>query len=250
VGTIVLDHHKQARSVVTSFEHHVFADEVQDRGVCGAVLAFRHVWLPAHGASYEPDVAQEKADEATNQAANFARLAGVRDTWLRDSPEWRTACIQASMLMFYPESYWLQGPGLQVFRNPSMLDSHMTVGAISLEAHEGKIRRAVDQSWSFTTAKGTRVTIFQNTSYSSDGSDLLGERADLVIGFSYLVEDGEKKLILSTRTRGTYDCGAFAKAHGGGGHTKAAGFTVPVREGDFNPYDQVQYIVRRYEANT
>jgi hypothetical protein len=152
------------------------------------------------------------------------------------------------MLMFYPESYWLQGPGLQVFRNPSMLGDHMTVGAISLEAHAGRVRQAVDQSWSFTTAKGTRVTLFQNTSYSSDGSDLIGDGADLVIGFSYVVEGGEKKLILSTRTRGAYDCGAFAKAHGGGGHTKAAGFTVPVREGDFNPYDQVQYIVHQYEA--
>jgi hypothetical protein len=52
---------------------------------------------------------------------------------------------------------------------------------------------------------------------------------------------------LSTRSHTTFDCAAFAKAHGGGGHTRAAGFALDVYAGDRNPYAYVRELVEVWE---
>src|ERR1700679_2840748 len=46
VEALVLDHHKTARAVVEAFGSlGAFGDEKADPGVCGAVLAYPHVWI-------------------------------------------------------------------------------------------------------------------------------------------------------------------------------------------------------------
>lgn len=65
---VVLDHHKGAEHLVKTFTHHVFADEKLEPGVSGAVLAYREVWKPLKPLGF-------------TTAADFARLAGVCDTW-------------------------------------------------------------------------------------------------------------------------------------------------------------------------
>ncbi len=80
-----------------------------------------------------------------------------------------------------------------------------------------------------------------------DTSDVAQELGtDLVVGFLYLVDAGRQKLILSMRSRGYFDCAKFAKSLGGGGHTNAAGCTIPVNFGDRHAYAHVEDVVQRY----
>jgi hypothetical protein len=240
-GAVVLDHHKTAKDVVRQFGHHAFGDEIADPGVCGAVLAFRHVWVPLCGTEARLDL-----------VSRVAHLAGIRDTWQRQSPDWVEACVQADAMRFYPTQFWLpEKPGDTppfVLRDPAEFRARMATGRISYVRHQEKILRAVEKSWGFTTPQSTRVVLFQNTSFSSDAAELLGENADLVIGFGYAFEDGKKKLLLSTRSHTTFDCSAFAKSLGGGGHTKAAGCAVNVAEGDLNPYEAIRQLIESYET--
>ncbi len=81
---------------------------------------------------------------------------------------------------------------------------------------------------------------------TSDAADLVGDQADLVVGFKYTA--GEKaSLQLSMRSRGDYDVGALCKTLDGGGHVHAAGARVPVTNGDLNPYEHITKIVNDWE---
>jgi len=243
-GTIVLDHHKTAKAVVHSFEHHAFGDEASEPGVCGAVLAYRHVWKPLAEAGAFPSGHEDRVKQ-------FAYLAGVRDTWQRQSPDWDAACAQADTLRFYPDSYWLPangGASPAILRNEAELRSRLNTGTISFQKHKEKVARAVEQAWRFTTARSTRVVVFQNTAFSSDAAEYIGDAADLVIAFGYIVEEGVHRFLLSTRSHTNFDCSAFAKSLGGGGHTKAAGCSVPVGSDALNPYAAISQLVASYEA--
>lgn len=50
-------------------------------------------------------------------------------------------------------------------------------------------------------------------------------------------------MIVSTRSHTTFDCAEFARIHGGGGHTRAAGFRVPLYLGDLQPYTTIRGLV-------
>jgi hypothetical protein len=222
-----------------------FGNEKTEPGVCGAVLAFRHVWRMAHEVMGPEDIvaiAEEKAAE------EFATLAGIRDTWLNTHPRWRDACIQAEMLRFYPVEHWLNlkdpfGAG----HRPTWAE-RTSIGKLLVERHERSLQKMLEAAHRFTSAKGTRVVTFDNLKGTSDAAEVIGDKADLIIGFSYIVENGVPKMLLSTRSHTTFDCLAFARFNGGGGHTKAAGFNRMVVPHDLNPYNMVQQLVLWYES--
>lgn len=104
--------------------------------------------------------------------------------------------------------------------------------------------------------------MFQGVSTTSDAAEL-AEKAvektlhdqvgpsqpDLVVGFHYKVDAGKLKLQFSTRSHTGFDCAAFAKAHGGGGHKAAAGFTVEVSpEVSVNPYAMFRLLLEEWEG--
>ena len=125
--------------------------------------------------------------------------------------------------------------------------------------HMRKITKAVEGSFR-TSIHGLRVAMLQGASNSSDSAEMLGEdsEVDIVVGFSYY-DEGEEgreqwspdfskglKLICSCRTRMAFDVSKLAKFYGGGGHTKAAGFTVQVEEGHYNPYLKILELIDNY----
>jgi oligoribonuclease NrnB/cAMP/cGMP phosphodiesterase (DHH superfamily) len=237
-GAIVLDHHKTSKPIVDAFgENGIFGDEVADPGICGASLAFRHVWLPRRG-----DLTIQRAF-----AAEFATLAGIRDTWQRHDERWKDACIQANVLYFIPNERWLA-------RNFTELASSWArdfrpIGELLYERNEKGTLRASKAAYRFTTQKGTRVVIFDGLKESSDVADLLGKEADLVVGFLATCENGTPQYLYSTRSHTTFDCATLAKSLGGGGHTKAAGFNVQIDpESALNPYACLKAIVENFEA--
>ena len=236
VGAIVLDHHKYAQPVVAQFgTNGVFADEL---GVSGAVLAYRHVWCPLKGE------ARVAADEEQDLGMHWlASMAGVRDTWHQQSTFWFRACEVHEMLLFYPKKLWLDQEPISV----TEMAARLRVGAIRV-AHARELAATLAKgAYRFTTPGDLRVAAFQGIGHScSDASDLLD--ADLIIGWTYFVQADEPIMVLSCRARtDRFDAGAFCKAHGGGGHVKAAGCSVKVHDDDFNPFTFLQRLVGVYE---
>lgn len=212
-GATVLDHHAHARDIVELFEARGhFADERADPGVSGALLAYRHVYLPIIG--------------ERSSAERFARLIGVRDTWQLASPDWQRATELYAALLGMPRAHWLETNGaadaLEVAIDPRTLqlgaqfhaerltraDAIVTTGSLTL-------RDAAGHVWGL---------YFDPASLTSDVADLLRARGvPNACGLQHRIEDGCARTALSLRSDGALDVGALAKRHGGGGHRRAAG---------------------------
>jgi oligoribonuclease NrnB/cAMP/cGMP phosphodiesterase (DHH superfamily) len=248
-GAVVLDHHRSAEKVVRAFErsgHGVFADEREEPGVSGAVLAYREVWMPTVHPDGPPSSRRHMVVE------RFARLAGVRDTWQREDPEWRDACAQAEALQFWP---WEEWPA-DAFHDDTMsgkLAGMLNLGYILLEKREQRTRQIVSRGWRRLTRAGRKLFVVSTTE-TSDAAELVGGDADLVVGFAFDADPGAEEVAagiemrLSLRSRGDFDCAKFCRAHGGGGHTRAAGCTVPVSESSQNPYARILTMVEEWET--
>lgn len=73
---------------------------------------------------------------------------------------------------------------------------------------------------------GNTVALINNIDNVSDVAEYLRENKgiNLVIGYMRKYD----QYTVSLRSDGTFDCQEFALKHGGGGHKKAAGFTIPL----------------------
>ncbi len=250
-GAIVLDHHKTAKAIVELFgDKGVFGDEQSDPGVCGAYLAFIHVWQPCTGTDSPSTDWPKGLAELHQEVGAFAALAGIRDTWQRQHPQWDQACKQALGLMFYARDTWMDEMVLEPYRWRELAQQ---VGHVLWHKEREKVDAILRESYRHTSEKGTRVVLFNSVSQTSDASDVLGGEADLVAGFRYLSEGGVRKLQVSCRSTGpsSFDAGAFCKAQGGGGHTKAAGFSIEMaQEGmSFDPYTMFESVLAYYEEH-
>jgi len=245
-GAIVLDHHKGVKDLIGRFgERGVFADEFDDPGVSGAVLAFEHVWKPLYAnSSGEPCSEEFKAEE---NAKWFALLVGIRDTWQRHHPTWTAACNLSAALQFMPWNHW-------ELKEPRFNDAKEWRNAIKLgmgirERHLDRVNHVVKQARFFESAQKTKVWTMPggfHNEFATDAADVLGDQADLVVTFDHQW-DGHQDLQLSLRSRGAFDCKAFCKEYGGGGHTNAAGCTV--RDVGGGPYRYIQDAIEAFEAS-
>lgn len=237
-GAIVLDHHKTAKPVVDAFgDNGVFGDELTAPGICGASLAFTHVWLPLCG-----DMVMHRTF-----AERFATLAGIRDTWQRQDPAWKDACVQANVLHFLPAERWLSRTLMEIAINWDR--DFKPIGELLWDKREKSTQRVCKEALRFQTQKGTRVVVFSGLGETSDAAEAIGSEADLIVGFLPVCEGGALKYLFSTRSHTTFDCSALAKANGGGGHTKAAGFNVNIdMDSTTNPFKFVRALVEQYEG--
>jgi len=228
VGAVVLDHHAgPAKTATLEFESRGLGAWGHEPGVSGAMLAFTECWVPL----------KRGADNQAVEACllSHATLAGIRDTWQIDHPDWLRACYQASALLFWP---WDQISSATV---------DLDLGAVLYEKHLAAARKCVTNAHRFVSARGTRVQIFEGIAMTSDAAELAGDSQDLTVGFGFTVEGGAPKVIFSTRSRGDFHCRHFATAYGGGGHDKAAGFSLPLTALDLNPYTLLQNLLEQFE---
>lgn len=227
-GAIVLDHHKGAREIVEAFgERGVFADEATEPGHSGAGLAFGEVWLVARRPFVRPQWADFMAD--------FARLAGIRDTWQRDHHRWRKACAQAAALRFWPIDILLD--------DVSGIGQRLEIGDTLLQRDEARDERSIAEAYRFEVG-GIRVVAFEGL-HTSDIAERLEGEADLVLGWHYQMEDGRARMVVSGRSRGAVSALALAKANGGGGHERAAGFKID-SFGNESPYAVMRRLVEMH----
>lgn len=237
-GAIVLDHHKTQKSVVELFgPNGVFADETAEPGVCGATLAYREVWAPLMKATGVPDDFRPFIRDIIQ---NFGTLAGIRDTWQKKDPRWLQACEQAEAVTFWPIDELL---GLA----PEQWAQKLELGPVLFARKLKSAEKRIEQGLRFTTAKGRRVVVFEGLRQSSDAAEMLGDKADFVVGFGYNAENETPAIIYSTRSHTGFDCSAFALAHGGGGHSAAAGFRLPMVPTTPQPYELLRQLVTLYE---
>ncbi len=255
-GAIVLDHHKGVQNIVEKFgEHGKFADEKKDPGISGAMLAYKHVWLPL----------QERAKTATTisgryELANFARLIGIRDTWQNKEPDWETSRAIGEVLTFFPLEHWIKEHEVYV------LPDELKIGQALVKRRDFSITRLVKNAFRFSLG-GINYVAFQGSkSYVSDASAIfVKEGVDVIMGFSFFSEptdtplDEEEKrqadehnmrltgstlevppqlpkMPVSVRTSEKVDAAAFARLFGGNGHSRAAGFAIPIDPELPNPY--------------
>ena len=215
-GAIVLDHHKGARDVVEAFgERGVFADEKAEPGMSGAPLAHREVFCALR--DDDPEVKR------------FARLAGIRDCWLTDDPDWEEAAAQSSALIFF--GYQRLAEQIPPDRPPHLTEAQMSVG---------RAQRATRLASATATADKKLHHLRPGVAVYNDRDRLLSDVAGLafernaslrvICGFHYKVtSDSAMLLVCSLRSKpDDVDVARIAKRQGGGGHTCAAGFGVPV----------------------
>lgn len=227
-GAIVLDHHRGAREIVEAFgDRGVFADEERDKGVSGAFLAFREVWMR---------LTHPNIDKDLQDVTSLAVLAGVRDTWWRDHPRWRAACAQAAALRFWPTEMLIGAP-------IDTLAARLEIGEVLLQRDAERDERSIEEAYRFEVG-GLRVVAFEGL-HTSDIAENLADDADLVLGWHYAMEDGRARMIVSCRSRGAVSALALAKAQGGGGHERAAGFKIDVF-GNESPYAALHRLVMYY----
>lgn len=245
VEAIVLDHHGgPAKEVALAFAEKglgAFADEKADPGVSGAMLAFREVWKPL-----AITFSNHFFDMNQMAAYELAELAGIRDTWVKNSPLWREACESAEALRFWPWDHVVDGDG------PDHWKQLLKIGPILVDRNEKKLEKILEGAYQYTSGKGRRVTLFEGLKPTSDAAEKLGEANDLTTGMAFFTEktaDGQIQqiMVFSNRSRGSFNCRNYALAHGGGGHLKAAGFSRVLRLNDLHPFQLAVQILERYE---
>lgn len=243
-GTIVLDHHPTQRDVTMLFvKAGLGAYGENDRNECGAWLAYEHVWKPLRDAN--------EWNEIKNSVHEFAELAGIRDTWKKHDERWQEACWQAEALMFWGNDALTLG----IEKTMSTVGS---LGPVLFDKKVESANNALKEAHPFVTKKGTLVHVFQGVYTTSDAAEILEKSqkekfgkamTDIVAGFHYRVDADKLQLTFSTRSHSGYDVGAFCKAHGGGGHTAAAGFTVEQSaEVGSNPYAVFRCLLEEWET--
>ncbi len=238
-GAVMLDHHKENRLIVEAAgELGVFADEKRQPGWSGAVLAFLEVWqrVEATGVGNTP----------AQLVAAFARLAGVRDTWQQQrinqasglvelNPDWMPALCLHEVLANFPATYWL---GVENFEGHGPIPGAgivkamdgLLLGRLLLEDKERRVSRAMqhgliaqqvreDHVWTLSAEPYTLVSDLADAARAGGGN--------VLVNIHNGVQGGQLRHIVSLRSDGSVDVGALAKKHGGGGHSRAAGFSEP-----------------------
>lgn len=239
-GAYCLDHHKYAKDVVEAFgARGVFADEVLEPGVSGAMLAMREVL----GQGYAPRGLVRDVYES------FALLVGVRDTWQKSSPNWDAAQELHQILEHLPREYWLgvrgSGEGGGGRFDPMGVDHALELLKHGLGAHlllvHDQVVAAVFERKQFHKVDDWGLVSLP-VKYTSDVAERgrqLGIRN--LMNAWLTVEDGIHKTVFSLRSDGSVDVGLLAREWGGGGHSRAAGFSL---EGWGNPVDILYATVR------
>lgn len=241
-GAVVFDHHGTQKEVVAAFnEYGIYED---GPGICGATLVYKHLWQPlVRTGELQGDIV--RMDQF---AVKLALLAGIRDTWQNKDSQWEEACIQSGVLEFMPTGVTL---GQSLLDLAASWDRYLWVGKILWQKRQKTIMKLASSGYRFTTKKGTRVIVLSlNGNNASDVSDVYGTEADLVVGGFYVFTTGDEtpKLVLSCRSKTTYDVATLCKSHGGGGHPKAAGMTLDTKPEDPHLYSYAERLIRSYEG--
>jgi len=215
VSPVVLDHHETVEHVVKGLNGVYATNEAHS----GAMLAYEHVLAPVAG---DMDLSSWK---------EMANLSMIRDTWKKNSPQWREACALANALMFEGSRSLVEAVQAN---GPQNLDlkALLSLGEKIVQSNERRMEKVAGTSHhEVFLARGEeyKVSFFNCTEklVSDIANFLLEKGSDISIGYFWLEEDGQNKVSVSIRTSGKISASKMAILVGGGGHERAAGFRIP-----------------------
>lgn len=225
-NTVVMDHHKKQKRLVEQFGcNGYFADEKDEPGVSGALLAFRYLSLPGDAGSLE------ETRDAMNSAYDLAVLTGIRDTWQKDHPRWEEACILRETLLYFPLDMWLERAEEGKFMPE---EAHLQVGEIKLKKQKKLIKKLAKEVLLYEMRDGEVVAIAPT--YGSTTSDLAEylrtERHVHTLATFWYSSNGSILTLHVSMRSDHIDVSEIASRFGGGGHTNAAGFELRHTMGD------------------
>lgn len=244
-ATLVLDHHEPEKVA----PYGACGVHTPERGVSGAMLAFREVWMPLKG---ERSTAFDLLAQC-KRIETFATLAGIRDTWVTESPMWRQACAQAAALMFWPRGAWLDDV---ISKGAHRANSErLDLGETLLQKVESDALVHLGEQDSFISSRGRCVVVLP-TKMTSEPAEMLASAfaldprpanaPDAVVGFRYFVDHGTRKIELSCRSVSDLLVRPFCQHFDGGGHPRAAGVTLRVNARE-NPYEIIERLWNEWE---
>jgi len=200
-GACVLDHHEHAKDIVA-----LFGDRgLFDNNRSGALLAF-----------------DEVLDADDSQLEELAELADIRDRWQKQSPRWNVAQSLNRVLMSVHRDEWLCGalPTSEMLVYGEMMARKEVQSARDIVEHDMETRQIGKLKVGVCSAA---VSL---SSAIGDAGREAGYDLTSVFFHTRDPDSGEKSVVYSMRSSERFDCGAFAKSMGGGGHAKAAGFST------------------------
>lgn len=218
-GALVCDHHKYAKDIVEAFQFNgIFADETLEPGVSGAVLAFRWVW----------DWIKSADSLQTDNARSWRRLAelaGIRDTWQREHSDWDAAMQLHAVLESFPAAYWF---GLKTAAAERALGLMHSIGPELLHEKALRVQRVYDSGITKRHVGGRTwaLSVVSPELVSDLGEKLRENGGDVLVNITPKIVDGVFRYAISLRSNGSVDVGKLALRYGGGGHSRAAGFSV------------------------
>jgi len=206
---IVLDHHETSMPAVEGLGGVYATNESHS----GAKLAYENVAVPLMG--------------GTDEWRRFAEVAMIRDTWKKDHPLWKEACAQAYALSTFGSEKLIEQVKQGTFRHALLKD----LGDVLFSANDRKAKLVASGAVHdhFSAPGGEyKMAVFNCTEkiLSDAANELLDRGADVAVGFFFLHEDGVTKAAVSIRTAGRVSARKIAEHNGGGGHDRAAGFTI------------------------
>ena len=225
-GCIYIDHHETVKAKFQKWfpqfpEQLIFGET--NFGHSGASLTynyiikeFRKMKLDSHHIKNFDEIYCE-----------IQRLAAIADTWQSVHPDFNKARAMSSLIA-------------TVGNELNIPECHQ--GLIQMAIAYDKNKRQLDErkaaNVKVNDLSGLNVAIL-NDSHVSDISEILRNReenpADLIVGFFYVPEGDNFKVVYSLRSNDNFDCSKFAKSNGGGGHVKAAGFSYLIKDHFFDP---------------
>lgn len=208
---IILDHHETAESVTKSLGG---VYETNDRH-SGAVIAYEQVFKPLCGENEEWE--------------KFATLIMIRDTWKDDHLNWYQANALSSMMFKMDDANILYR--VTNFNDWITSDEYKKILSDGFEAYDELLDRSRKASKSALIVEFKDMKLaFLNLEGKtiSDTSDILKREYGCsgVFGYFFIFDGQAQKCIVSVRSNGKFAANKLAQIFGGGGHQKAAGFTI------------------------
>lgn len=206
-GALILDHHASRLETYKRMEalypNRIFYGE-NELGQSGTALAMTVVDMMGLGSANDKMVAY---------------LSGLADCWLKDQYDFDEARALANFVANMGNSY-TDVPDLKVI---GPIANHM------YRNYKNKLEEKAKQSY-LKTMYGYKVYFYNGTNVSDLAELLRTQGADLIVGWqlrNLVTEDISKLgLVVSLRSGNNLDVDGIASDFGGGGHKKAAGFSL------------------------
>lgn len=205
---VLLDHHKSAKEVIESYPlwGRYYAD------VCAAKGVMR----------YAEFATKSMPADIVVWLQQLASVVNAWDSWLLDDPD-RTAGEALNRV------YGLVGPGEMdhAWENGAVaLDVLATVLGADEEKYVAKWVKTMTRDAIFVDQQDRKYMFIVAERFASS----LGNKLCLEFNLDYVAIYNPTRKAVELRSVGECDVGEIAKAHGGGGHKNAAGYSV-----DINP---------------